>query len=116
MQLVDTHVHINFEDFQTDIEAVRDRWRSAGVTRLVHSCVTPDEFAAIKDIADRFPEVSFAVGLHPLDQNLGKIGWQPEIGDRIKELAQSDQRVVAIGETGLDFFKAEKSSSPDPGF
>jgi TatD DNase family protein len=111
MQLVDTHVHINFEDFQEDIEAVRDRWHAAGISRLVHSCVTPDEFATIKDIADRFPEVSFAVGLHPLDQNLDKIGWQPKIGDRIKALAQSDPRVVAIGETGLDFFKAENKEA-----
>jgi TatD DNase family protein len=111
MQLVDTHVHINFEDFQKDIEAVRDRWRANGISRLVHSCVTPDEFTTIKDIADRFPEVSFAVGLHPLDRDLDKIGWQPEIGDRIRELAQSDPRVVAIGETGLDFFKAENKQA-----
>jgi TatD DNase family protein len=111
MQLVDTHVHINFEDFQKDIEAVRDRWRANGISRLVHSCVTPDEFTTIKDIADRFPEVSFAVGLHPLDRDLDKIGWQPEIGDRIRELAQSDSRVVAIGETGLDFFKAENKQA-----
>ncbi|AFY70499.1 hydrolase, TatD family [Thalassoporum mexicanum PCC 7367] len=111
MQLVDTHVHINFEDFQKDIEAVRDRWQANGIARLVHSCVTPDEFATIKEIADRFPEVSFAVGLHPLDQDLDKIGWRSEIGDQIKALAQSDQRVVAIGETGLDFFKAENKAA-----
>jgi TatD DNase family protein len=43
MPLVDTHVHINFETFQSDLEAIRDRWRQAGVVYLVHSCVEPTE-------------------------------------------------------------------------
>lgn len=111
MQLVDTHVHINFKDFQDDLGLVRDRWLNNGVTRLVHSCVSPDEFAQIQAIAEQFPEVSFAVGLHPLDKQLNEIGWNPEIGDRIKTLASSDQRVVAIGETGLDFFKSDRKDA-----
>ncbi|MEI6063710.1 MAG: TatD family hydrolase [Pseudanabaena sp. ELA748] len=111
MQLVDTHVHINFKDFQSDLDAVRDRWLSNGVTRLVHSCVSPDEFQQIQSIADQFPEVSFAVGLHPLDKDLNVSGWNPEIGDRIKSLATSDKRVVAIGETGLDFFKSDSKEA-----
>lgn len=111
MQLVDTHVHINFKDFQSDLEAVRDRWQRNGITRLVHSCVSPNEFAQIQAIADRFPEVSFAVGLHPLDKSLNELGWEPEIGDRIKSLAISDPRVVAIGETGLDFFKSDQQTA-----
>ena len=107
MQLVDTHVHINFKDFKDDLDAVRDRWLSNGVTRLVHSCVSPDEFHQLQAIADRFPEVSLAVGLHPLDKDLNTTGWQPEIGEKIRDLAEGDRRVVAIGETGLDFFKSD---------
>ncbi|MEW6492643.1 MAG: TatD family hydrolase [Cyanobacteriota bacterium] len=103
MQLVDTHVHINFDVFQPELEAIRDRWRQAGVVRLVHSCVEPDEVAAIQALADQFPELSYAVGLHPLDVDK----WTPTMGDRILSIARSDSRVVAIGETGLDFFKAE---------
>jgi TatD DNase family protein len=72
--------------------------------RLIHSCVEPAEFAGIRAIADRFPEVSFAIGLHPLDV---ADKWTSASLDEIRALAQSDQRVVAIGETGLDFFKAD---------
>lgn len=111
MQLVDTHVHINFKDFQEDLNAVRDRWLDRGVTKLVHSCVSPDEFPQLQAIADRFPEVSLAVGLHPLDKELNTTGWNPEIGDRIKSLAISEPRVVAIGETGLDFFKSDNKTA-----
>ncbi len=103
MQLVDTHVHINFKDFVPDLEVVRARWQEVGVIKLVHSCVSPDEFSQIQMIANQFPEVSFAVGLHPLDAHL----WQAEMSQQIYDLAVSDQRVVAIGETGLDFYKAE---------
>ncbi len=103
MQLIDTHVHINFDTFESDRFAVRDRWRDVGVVRLVHSCVEPGEFASIQALADQFPELSFAVGLHPLDAHK----WTPEMADEIQSYARSDTRVVAIGEMGLDFFKAE---------
>ncbi|MCY7335726.1 MAG: TatD family hydrolase [Chamaesiphon sp.] len=103
MQLIDTHVHINFDAFEADLEAVRDRWRTNGVVQLVHSCVTPAEFTKTQALADRFPELFFSVGLHPLDAGL----WQADLDRQIRELASSDKRVVAIGEMGLDFFKAD---------
>ncbi|MEJ1929137.1 TatD family hydrolase [Nostoc sp. NIES-2111] len=103
MQLIDTHVHINFDTFQPDLAAVRSRWQEAGVVRLVHSCVEPAEFASIQAIAHQFPEVSFAVGLHPLDADK----WQSDTAEQILSLARSDSKVVAIGEMGLDFYKAD---------
>ncbi|MDJ0554932.1 MAG: TatD family hydrolase [Microcoleaceae cyanobacterium MO_207.B10] len=106
MQLIDTHVHINFDVFNSELEAIRQRWQEAGVVHLVHSCVEPKEFSSIKAIADRFEELSFAVGLHPLDADK----WTPEMGTQIEELARSDAKVVAIGEMGLDFYKAENQN------
>ena len=103
MQLVDTHVHINFDVFQGDLTSLRQRWQAAGVAHLVHSCVEPQEFQGIQSIADRFPELSFAVGMHPLDVQK----WSANTTDEIAAMAKSDRRVVAIGETGLDFFKAD---------
>jgi TatD DNase family protein len=104
MRLVDTHVHINFQVFQEDLGTIAQAWRDAGVVRLVHSCVEPGEFGTIQALADQFPELAFAVGLHPLDMDK----WEPELADRILALAQSDGRVVAIGETGLDFYKSDQ--------
>lgn len=102
MQLVDTHVHLNFDTFDGDLDIVAQAWRKVGVVRLVHSCVEPAEFTKMQAIADRFPELFLAVGLHPLDVNI----WSCSLEQQIKHLAQSDRRVVAIGETGLDFYKA----------
>ncbi len=103
MQLIDTHVHLNFEVFQQDLAMVRSRWQEAGVVHLVHSCVEPSEFASIQAIAQQIPELSFAVGLHPLDADK----WNSKTADEIKTFARSDLRVVAIGEMGLDFYKAD---------
>jgi len=104
MPLIDTHVHLNFETFQDDFAALRSRWQEAGVVRLVHSCVEPTEFATTQAIADRCPELVFAVGLHPLDVHK----WErDEAIALIRQYAQADPRVVAIGELGLDCYKAD---------
>jgi TatD DNase family protein len=105
-QLIDTHVHLNFDSFTPDLDQVAENWRAAGVVHLVHSCVEPAEFDSIRAIADRFPELSFAVGLHPLDADK----WTEDSAEQILALAQSDRRVVAIGEMGLDFYKADNQA------
>lgn len=104
--LIDTHVHINFEVFQPELQSLQARWQEAGVVHLVHSCVEPGEFRQIQSLADRFSELSFAIGLHPLDAHK----WTSATAEQIREAAQSDRRVVAIGETGLDFFKADNQT------
>jgi TatD DNase family protein len=112
MPLVDTHVHLNFDTFAEDLEDLAQAWREAGVVRLVHSCVEPGEFAAMQAIADRFPELYLAVGLHPLDVNQ----WTSAMAADIRRMAESDSRVVAIGETGLDFFKADNADLQQEAF
>lgn len=112
-ELVDTHVHINYANFQADLDAVAINWRSAGVVQLVHSCVTPEEFPAMQALADRFPELFLSVGLHPLDV---AERWTPQVAEQIYDYARSDRRVVAIGETGLDFFKADNPAAQEKAF
>lgn len=106
MQLIDTHVHINFDVFEGELDSLRQRWQAADVVHLVHSCVEPSEFEQIQSLANRFSELSFAVGLHPLDADK----WTPQMATQILDYAQSDGRVVAIGEIGLDFYKADNQN------
>lgn len=103
LQLIDTHVHLNFDVFAPNLEEIAQQWRDWGIVRLVHSCVTPSEFDAIQALSQRFQELYFAVGLHPLDAQ----DWTPALVTQIQALAASDPKVVAIGEMGLDLFKAD---------
>jgi TatD DNase family protein len=102
LSLVDSHCHIVFRNFDADLDEVARRWRQAGVRALVHACVEPAEIPAIRALADRFPELHYAVGVHPLDTQ----HWQPDTAEVLLEAARADDRVVAIGELGLDLFRA----------
>ena len=104
--IIDSHCHIVFSNFNEDREKVAERWRSQGVTALLHACVEPSEIPAIKSMADQFQEMRYSVGVHPLDAHQ----WEPETLSILKNAALDDSRVVAIGELGLDLFKADNLS------
>ncbi len=104
--IIDSHCHIVFSNFNEDREKVAQRWRAEGVKALLHACVEPSEIPAIKLMADQFQEMRYSVGVHPLDVH----HWEPETINVLKNAALDDKRVVAIGELGLDLFKAENLS------
>ena len=99
--LIDSHCHIVFRNFEDDLEEVASRWREAGVTSLLHACVEPSEIPAIRALADRFPEMRYSVGVHPLDTE----HWAEDTVSVLRAAAKDDTRVVAIGELGLDLFR-----------
>ncbi len=100
--LIDSHCHIVFSSFEDDLDEVACRWRAAGVSSLLHACVEPSEIPSIKALADRFQELRYSVGVHPLDTHC----WQgDQTIDVLRSAARQDSRVVAIGELGLDLYK-----------
>jgi TatD DNase family protein len=101
ISLVDSHCHIVFRNFDADLDEVAARWREAGVSALVHACVEPAEIPAIRALADRFPELRYAVGVHPLDNQ----HWHEHTLSDLRIAARADSRVVAIGELGLDLYR-----------
>jgi len=101
--LVDSHCHIVFRNFDDDLAEVAQRWREAGLVALVHACVEPAEIPAIRALADRFPELRYAVGVHPLDTG----HWAADTEAVLRQAARADDRVVAIGELGLDLFRVK---------
>ncbi len=104
--IIDSHCHIVFSNFNEDREKVAQRWRSQGVAALLHACVEPSEIPAIKAMADQFQEMRYSVGVHPLDVH----HWKAETLSILRNAALDDSRVVAIGELGLDLFKATNLS------
>lgn len=96
--LVDSHCHL---DYYTDaeIDAVVARAEAAGVGLMVTIGTRLSQSDKIKALAERFPSVWGAVGVHP--HNAGE-GAMPEVADIVA--AADHPRVVAIGESGLDYF------------
>ena len=101
VNLTDSHCHLIFDNFQQDLEQVAQRWREAGVQRILHACVDLSEIPKLKKMADRFAEVYYSVGLHPLDAEK----WNADSKNILKKAVKKDKRILAIGELGLDFFK-----------
>jgi TatD DNase family protein len=63
--LTDTHVHLDFPDFAPDLEAVIERALAAGVTRMISIGTTVENSQNAVALAERFPPVWAAVGIHP---------------------------------------------------
>jgi TatD DNase family protein len=98
MELIDTHCHLTFDDLAGDIDGVIERSRAAGVTGWITVGTDPQENRKAVALADKFENMYAAVGIHPHDAK----DMTAETLTELKELAQNE-KVVAIGETGLDF-------------
>ncbi|MDO8643345.1 MAG: YchF/TatD family DNA exonuclease [bacterium] len=99
--LIDTHAHISFDDYKGEEEAVLQRAREAGVAYIINVGLTEkgrDPAQAVA-LAHKFPFVFASVGIHPHDVAVAT----PELMQKIEQLAQ-DERVVALGEVGLDYY------------
>jgi TatD DNase family protein len=98
VRLVDSHAHVQAERFSDDVEDVLAAARAAGVERLLVPGWNGWSSDAAVDLGGRFPWLDAAVGVHPHDAaKVDDVEWR-----RLSALA-SDPRVVAIGETGLDY-------------
>jgi len=106
IELIDSHCHLIFDNFEKDIEDVVLRLRSRGVKRLVHACCEFTEIPKLKQISHKFNEIYYSVGLHPLEAKK----WKLTSKALLRSSAQEDRRIVAIGELGLDFFKSENKT------
>ena len=102
IELIDSHCHLIFENFEEDLEDVIQRLRTNGIKKLVHACCEFTEIPKLKKISHKFKEIYYSVGLHPLEAKQ----WNEDSMFLLKRSAQEDKRVVAIGELGLDFFKS----------
>ena len=100
--LFDTHAHYDDEQFDPDREELLRSMPGRGVGLIVNpGCDLPSSRAAI-DMARKFDFVYAAVGIHP--ENCAD--FQPEHIDQLRQLA-GEEKVVAIGEIGLDYYWAE---------
>jgi len=98
--LVDTHAHLDDRKFDDDREAVIQRALAADVHNIITVGTALESCGAAIAIAQRHAAVYAAVGVHPHDA--AKVG--PDTLERLLHYASND-RVVAIGETGLDFYR-----------
>ncbi|MEN9681798.1 MAG: hypothetical protein RLZZ627_1691 [Pseudomonadota bacterium] len=104
--LIDSHCHLDRLDlspYQNDFSRLIRDTVAGGVSHLLCVSITLEKYVGMRALVDSHPEVSVSVGVHPTEEHCE----EPD-SDRLIKLAD-DARVVAIGETGLDYFRCDAS-------
>ncbi|PYL08390.1 MAG: TatD family deoxyribonuclease [Verrucomicrobia bacterium] len=96
--LIETHAHLDFPDFANDLEDVLRRANEAGVIRIITISTSVESSRRAIELAGKYPAVFAVIGVHPTHVEEA----EDDVITPLRELAKSS-RVVAIGETGLDY-------------
>jgi len=98
--LIETHAHLDYPDFVTDFDDVLRRATEASVTRIITIGTSVASSRRAIEIAEKYPNVYAVIGVHPTYAGEA----EEDVTTPLRELAQNP-RVVAIGETGLDYHR-----------
>lgn len=100
--LVDSHCHLDFPELAADLPGVLSRMRDNGVTHALTISTTLETFPAVRRVADAGPNLWCSAGVHPDERRDAR---EATVEDLVA--MADDPKVVAIGETGLDYFRVE---------
>jgi TatD DNase family protein len=103
MKLVDTHCHLESEQFRGRLDTIINDAKDASIVKIITSSISPGQWEESRAIANRFDEVEYALGVHPWYTTPSDLDIIYGLGDEAKKGA------IAIGETGLD----KKIDNPD---
>ena len=104
--LIDTHAHLDYEDFAADFDAVLQRARDAGVQRVVTIGTSVESSRRAVALAERYPMIFAVVGVHPTTADEA----ETDVTEALRELAKHP-RVCGIGETGLDYHRPPEDAA-----
>lgn len=99
MELVDTHIHLDLEQFADDLDDVMDASRAAGVARWINVGFDERRWETTLALTERFDGLYAMLGLHPGNAD----DWSPRLFARLDALVRA-RRPVAIGEIGIDLY------------
>jgi TatD DNase family protein len=98
---VDSHCHLSFPELATQLPDIRAAMTQASVDRALCICTTIEEFETVHALALGYDNFWSTVGVHPDNEDV----YEPTVDDLVQRAALA--RVVAIGETGLDYYQME---------
>ncbi|MFC1615640.1 TatD family hydrolase [Patescibacteria group bacterium] len=102
---IDTHAHLTFDEYKEDLDRVVEKMLSFGVKKVINNGYDIESSKQAVELANKYDCMYAALGLHPYDAEEVSDDLMKEWENLIKE----NKKIVAIGETGLDYYKAEVS-------
>lgn len=97
-EIVDSHCHLDFPDFQDELPQIIARAHEAGVSRMVTICTKLHNLPNVRAIVAAYPSVFYAAGIHPMSA-----AEHPPVSVEDLVALADDPKFVGIGETGLDY-------------
>ena len=97
--MIDSHCHLDHEPLHENLSAVINRSKEIGITKLLTICTTLESFEKIKAIVEKDKMIYGTYGIHPHETESNKVDKQT-----IVKSVNENQKIIGIGETGLDFF------------
>jgi TatD DNase family protein len=98
----DSHCHLNFPELMSDLDNIQQAMQAAQVTRALVICTTMEKFDEVHGLAMAHDNMWATVGVHPDNEGV----YEPSLNDLLE--GASRPKVVAIGETGLDYYQMEE--------
>ena len=98
--MIETHAHLDYSDFAPDFDEVLRRATDAGVTRIISIGTSLASSRRAVELAETHQNIYAVIGVHPTTAEEA----EEDVIDPLRELSRSP-RVVAIGETGLDYHR-----------
>ncbi len=106
-EIVDSHCHLDFKDFDNDLNAVVKNANKAKVNHMLSISVNLEDFKKVHRVSSLFKNVYCTTGIHPNNvptDNINKDAIQRKLCFNLKK-----KKVIGVGETGLDFYRNEKN-------
>ena len=113
--MIDTHAHLTDERLASQIDDVLARAKEAGVTKIIVPSTSLEDAGVVVEIAGKYNEVFGLVGVHPESVDLYRFSIESgmTVVSELTELIKSSNKVVGIGEIGLDFHYDKERSSKE---
>jgi len=99
--LIDTHCHLDFPEFASDLDDVLSRAENAGVKYIINVASSLKGSVKSAELALKYPQIFATAGVHP--HHADSVG--EECIRKIENIAEKNKKVVAIGEVGLDYYR-----------
>lgn len=99
LEFIDTHSHIDFEDFSVEFDSMLEQCKNVGVNKIIIPGVTQNDTPKIINLANTYSQLYCAIGIHPSEAK----SWNDTTYNYFKDIA-TNPKVIAIGEIGLDYY------------
>ncbi len=104
--LVDVHAHLEFPNFEQDLEGVIERAKRAGIVAIINSGTTLERCKKTLELTKKYPIIKASLGIYPTETTkmTGK-----ELEEALEYIKKNKNKMIALGEVGLDFHEEDNT-------